>query len=267
MSDQHHPRRRFGQNFLRDEQVIQHIVNAAHITAKDTVVEIGPGQGALTRYLLDQCKNLIVIELDRDLASSLRQKYEGSSLQLIEADALKVDLSELAQQPYRLIGNLPYNISTPLLFHFFAHSTAWHDAHVMLQKEVAQRIAAAPGDSDYSRLSVMTRFYASTEIVFEVPPEAFYPAPKVTSSVVRLIPRQSVLTTPQAQQQFSELVKACFAQRRKTLANNLKGIIPREAISEAGIDPGCRAQTLDVDSFVRLLQVQNQGQEIIKNAD
>lgn len=267
MTGQHHPRRRFGQNFLRDDQVIQRIVSAAHIGVDDTVVEIGPGQGALTRYLLSRCKNLIAIELDRDLASRLRQQYAADSLQLLEADALKVNLSELVLQPYRLMGNLPYNISTPLLFHFFAHLNAWKDAHVMLQKEVAQRITAVPGHSEYSRLSVMTRFYADAEILFDVPPEAFYPAPKVTSSIVRLVPRQPILTTPQKQQQFSELVKACFAQRRKTLANNLKGIISRESISQAGIDPGYRAQVLDVDSFVRLLKVQHQDSSATRNAD
>ncbi len=252
MGNQHRPRRRFGQNFLRDGSVIQRIVSAAGIQPDDTVVEIGPGQGALTSQLLPVCRQLLAIELDRDLAAALRRQF-GERLELIEQDALRVNLNELPGQPYRLIGNLPYNISTPLLFHFFEHASAWQDAHIMLQKEVAQRICAPVGDKEYSRLTVMTQFFAVAQILFDVPPEAFYPAPKVTSSIVRLTPRQLPVSEPDRQQAFAGLVKAAFAQRRKTLANNLKGIISREAISEAGIDPRRRAQTLSVEDFINLL--------------
>lgn len=254
MSGIHRARRRFGQNFLRDGRVIQRIINATNIMPQDTVVEIGPGQGALTGLLLPLCGRMIAIELDRDLAAVLRQRYADDGLELIQQDALQVDLSALSTQPFRLLGNLPYNISTPLLFHFFAHLGAWRDAHIMLQKEVAERITAPPGDSGYSRLSVMSQFYARAEVLFDVPPEAFEPAPKVTSSIVRLTPVEPPLSDAQQQRQFAELVKAAFAQRRKTLANNLKGRLDRGAISRAGIDPGCRAQTLAVADFVRLLQ-------------
>ncbi len=255
----HQPRRRFGQNFLRDQRIIQQIISSAGIQPDDTVVEIGPGEGALTRHLLLQCQRLIVIELDRDLAARLRRQYAGDQLEVIEQDALQADLSALTAQPYRLLGNLPYNISTPLLFHFFDHIGAWQDAHIMLQKEVAVRMTAAVGSSEYSRLTVMTGLYVDAEIVFDVPPEAFYPAPKVTSSIVRLRPSDNPLPGPGWRRSFSELVKTAFAQRRKTLANNFKGVLDRELIERADIDPGRRAQTLSVSDFKRLLQIQREG--------
>ncbi len=258
MAGQHQARRRFGQNFLQDDRVIQQIIAVTGVLPNDTVVEIGPGQGALTRELIPLCQRLIVIELDRDLAATLRTEL-GNQLQLIEDDALRVDLSDLADQGYRLLGNLPYNISTPLLFHFFAHLSAWRDAHVMLQKEVAQRITAPVGSSNYSRLTVMTQFYVNAELLLEVPPESFYPAPKVTSAVVRLTPRQLLLEQPLQQQEFAALVKTAFAQRRKTLANNLRGVLTRAAIEQAGIDPGRRPQTLSVEDFVSLLNVKHAG--------
>lgn len=257
MSTKHQPRRRFGQNFLRDIRVIQNIVRTANIQSNDTVVEIGPGQGALTEQLLPHCQQLVVIELDRDLAPQLRQRYAADNFELIEADALKVDLSGIGGQPYRLLGNLPYNISTPLLFHFFAHPKAWQDAHIMLQKEVALRITAEVGTSNYSRLSVMTQFYAQAELLFDVAPESFYPVPKVTSSIVRLVPVEPLLSQLDAQLAFTELVKTGFSQRRKTLSNNLKGILSRDEIIAAGIDPGQRPQTLSVEDFVRLLKQLN----------
>lgn len=253
MSTPHRARKRFGQNFLIDQGVIDRIMLALRPQPHELLVEIGPGHGALTESLLDAGVNLIVIELDRDLAAALKQRHAGKQqLQLIQADALKVDLSALSEQPFRLIGNLPYNISSPLLFHFVAHHGAWTDAHLMLQHEVAERLAACPGDSSYSRLSVVLSLYASTKCLFAVPPTAFRPQPKVVSSVVQLLPRQPELADADNQQLFSRFVQQAFGQRRKTLANNLRGWLDRDVISALNIDPGLRPQQLGLAQYLQL---------------
>jgi 16S rRNA (adenine1518-N6/adenine1519-N6)-dimethyltransferase len=259
----HRARKRFGQNFLIDQTIIDRIVHAVRPTADELLVEIGPGRGALTAELLQQANALIVIELDRDLAAALQQRYaDQHSLQIIQADALKVDLSALATSRFRLVGNLPYNISSPLLFHFAAHREAWTDAHLMLQKEVAERLAANPGDSCFSRLSVMMSMYATTEVLFDVPPQAFVPQPKVLSSIVRLQPRQPEITAVDEQQAFARFVQRCFAQRRKTLANNLRGMLERAQINAAGIDPGWRPQQLGLQDYLQLFALYQQQQPI-----
>lgn len=253
MDTAHRARKRFGQNFLVDQNVVDRIVLSLRLQPQQRLVEIGPGHGALTEALLDAGCDLLVIELDRDLAAALQRRHVGNPrLQIIQADALKVDLSALDEQPFRLIGNLPYNISSPLLFHFADHHGAWTDAHLMLQREVAERLAANPGDSSYSRLSVMMSLYAHTELLFEVPAQAFSPQPKVVSGVVRLTSRQPELQLADARQNFSEFVRSAFAQRRKTLANNLRGRLDRDAIMALDIDPGARPQQLDLDQFLRL---------------
>ncbi len=249
----HRARKRFGQNFLLDQTVIDAILQALRPQPDDVLVEIGPGHGALTQGLLDVGAELIVIELDRDLAAALRQRHAANQrLQIIQADALQVDLAALSSRPFRLIGNLPYNISSPLLFHFAAHPGTWIDAHLMLQREVAQRLAASPGDSSYSRLSVMMSLYARTELLFDVQPQAFSPQPKVVSSVVRWLPRQPELADAGSRQLFSRFVQQAFGQRRKTLANNLRGWLDRDTIRALDIDPGMRPQQLGLPHYLRL---------------
>jgi len=253
MSAAHRARKRFGQNFLVDQRVIDRIIQALRPQPHELLVEIGPGHGALTEALLEAGTELIVIELDRDLAAALQQRHAGSErLQIIQADALKVDLSALSDKPFRLIGNLPYNISSPLLFHFADHQGAWIDAHLMLQREVAERLAASPGDSSYSRLSVMMSLYAATESLFDVSAEAFQPQPKVVSSIVRLQPRQPEIAATDTRQAFSRFVRQAFGQRRKTLANNLRGWLDRDAITALDIDPGTRPQQLGLAAYLRL---------------
>ena len=265
MNAQHRARKRFGQNFLIDHSIIDRIIQSLAPQTDELLVEIGPGHGALTEALLDVGADLIVIELDRDLAAALQQCHAGNRrLQIIQADALKVDLAALSEQPFRLIGNLPYNISSPLLFHFAAHLQAWSDAHLMLQREVAERLAASPGDSSYSRLSVMLSLYARTELLFDVPPAAFSPQPKVISSVVCLRPRRPELADDYNRQAFSRFVQQAFGQRRKTLANNLRGWLHRDVIAALGIDPGIRPQQLGLAQYLQLFtawqaQAQSRG--------
>jgi 16S rRNA (adenine1518-N6/adenine1519-N6)-dimethyltransferase len=256
MSGPHRARKRFGQNFLVDQRVIDRIIQTLRPQPDELLVEIGPGHGALTEALLELGAELIVIELDRDLAAALQQRHAGSErLQIIQADALKVDLSALAEKPFRLIGNLPYNISSPLLFHFAEHQGSCVDAHLMLQREVAVRLAASPGDSSFSRLSVMMSLYAVTESLFDVPAEAFQPQPKVVSSIVRLQPRQPEIADNESRRAFSRFVQQAFGQRRKTLANNLRGWLDREAITALDIDPGIRPQQLGLAEYLRLFDV------------
>ena len=215
----HIARKRFGQHFLVDRAVIEDIVDAIDPRAGQAVVEIGPGLGAMTGPLLARCQALTVIELDRDLAARLRQQER---LHVIEADVLKVDFQALAAaagQPLRVVGNLPYNISTPILFHLLEAAKGVRDQHFMLQREVVQRMAAAPGNKDYGRLSVMLQWRYAIESVLEVPPEAFDPPPRVHSAVVRMTPLQH--TEAVAPALLSEIVSCAFSQRRKLLRHTL----------------------------------------------
>ncbi|WP_297527726.1 16S rRNA (adenine(1518)-N(6)/adenine(1519)-N(6))-dimethyltransferase RsmA [Thiohalobacter sp.] len=249
----HRPRKRFGQNFLHDARIIERIVAAIDPQPGDHLVEIGPGQGALTFPLLERAGELDVIELDRDLAAWLRaQDTGGRPLRVHEQDALKTAFCALAEPPLRVVGNLPYNISTPLLFHLIGQSHCIRDMHFMLQKEVVTRMAAAPGSGDYGRLSVMVQWHCRVEPLFLVRPGAFNPPPKVDSAVVRLVPHARPPVELADPALFEQVVKAAFAQRRKTLRNSLRGLVETGAFEEAGIDPGARAETLSLAQFATL---------------
>jgi len=248
---QHLPRKRFGQNFLVDDNITGKIVHAIRPQPDDRLVEIGPGRGALTYPLLEQLDQLHVIEIDRDLCA----KFEQTPKLVVHcADVLKFDFATLStDSPIRVVGNLPYNISTPLLFHLFRYCDHVIDMHFMLQKEVVDRLVAAPHSKSYGRLSVMTQYYADVQKLFEVAPGAFYPAPKVTSAVIRLVPRRYRELPVEHENRLAQLVQQAFSQRRKTLRNNMKPLMSDEAIRSCGIDPSVRAETLTLMEFIRLL--------------
>ncbi len=250
----HIARKRFGQNFLADTTVIERIVRAIAPQAGDRLVEIGPGLGALTHALLAHLPQMIAIELDRDLAARLRVEtlVEGK-LQLIEGNALKFDFRTLAaDQALRIVGNLPYNISTALIFHLLAQADIIADMHFMLQKEVVERMAAAPGDSAYGRLSVMVQVRCQVDPLFIVPASAFRPAPKVESAIVRLRPYTLSPWPAHDPARLLSLVTQAFGQRRKTLRNALREHVDAKTLDSLGIDPGARPETLSVADYVRL---------------
>ncbi|HET8870512.1 MAG TPA: 16S rRNA (adenine(1518)-N(6)/adenine(1519)-N(6))-dimethyltransferase RsmA [Aquabacterium sp.] len=248
----HVARKRFGQNFLNDSGVIDEIVRAIHPQPGEQLIEIGPGLGALTNPVVALCQHLTVIELDRDLAARLRKRAE---LTVIESDVLKVDfraLSEERSAKLRVIGNLPYNISSPILFHLLPCADRIVDQHFMLQKEVVERMVAAPGGKDYGRLSVMLQWRYDMELVVDVPPESFTPPPKVDSAVVRMVP----LTTPPAVDPavLGELVAVAFSQRRKILRNTLGKWIEDKGL-EADFDLQRRAEEVPVSDYLQLAQL------------
>jgi 16S rRNA (adenine1518-N6/adenine1519-N6)-dimethyltransferase len=252
---QHRARKRFGQNFLHDPGVIQRIVSAIAPQPGQRLVEIGPGQGALTRHLLEAAGTLDAVELDRDLVGHLVQDCAGlGGLNVISADALRFDFCSLAgaDQRLRLVGNLPYNISTPLLFHLVGQKHCIEDMHFMLQKEVVERMAAEPGSKTYGRLSVMLQVQCEVIPLFDIGPGAFRPAPKVISSLVRLLPWAEPPHAIADPQGFARLVNQAFSQRRKTLRNSLREWLTPERMQQLGIDPGQRPERLDVADFVRL---------------
>jgi 16S rRNA (adenine1518-N6/adenine1519-N6)-dimethyltransferase len=256
MSDEplrHRARRRFGQNFLHDARIIDRIADAIDPRPGQIVVEIGPGQAALTRALIARAGHITAIEIDRDLAAWLRQEFTADELTLIEADALTVDWQAMAGNgPLRVVGNLPYNISTPLLFALAPAAESVTDQHFMLQKEVVERMVAPPGSKTYGRLSVMLQYRYTMARLFDVPRGAFNPPPKVTSSIVRMVPRSIEELLPVNAESFARVVAAAFGQRRKTLRNALATLLDTTAIAAADVDPGARAETLDVAAFVRL---------------
>lgn len=251
----HRPRKRFGQHFLHDRNIIHKMLLAIQAHPGDFLVEIGPGLGALTLPLLEQCGRLTAVELDRDLIAPLAERAAGKGeLRVIQADALATDLRALPPPgiKVRLVGNLPYNISTPLLFHFLEQAEAIHDMHFLLQKEVVQRMSAAPGGKEYGRLTVMLAARCRVEPLFRVSAGAFTPPPKVESAFVRLTPyaqRPFEISDPE---RFSTLVRQAFSQRRKTLRNALRGLLDETAIRNAGLDPGARPETLHAREFARL---------------
>ncbi len=241
-------RKRFGQNFLHDNNVINKIIDSISPKTTDTVFEIGPGHGALTSLLANASEDLTVVEIDRDLAENIRRLYP--QINLVVSDILKYDFDTWQPvQPARVVGNLPYNISTPLLFRLFTTLNKIKDMHFMLQLEVVNRLAAAPSSSDYGRLSIMSQYYCDIEKLFEVPPTAFVPAPKVTSAIVRLVPKQNPVRATD-EKLFSEIVTAAFGQRRKTIRNSLKPFMDSEMLQEAGIDPGIRPEKVSLEQFV-----------------
>jgi len=239
----HQAKKRFGQNFLVDEQIIADIVRAIRPDANDNMVEIGPGLGALTRPLLSHLNTLHVIEIDRDIIARLKADYPQNKIVIHEGDALKFDIAELSA-PLRIVGNLPYNISSPLLFHFADYAAHITDMHFMLQNEVVERMVAAPSTPEYGRLSVMLQYRFYMEKLLDVPPESFRPAPKVDSAIVRMIPMSPKDIPVEDEKLFAELVKAAFGQRRKTLRNTLRNYLTEADFAQLGIDAQLRAENL-----------------------
>lgn len=252
---QHKARKRFGQNFLIDHGIIRDIVRAVHPHKDDQIVEIGPGKGAITQLLADSCDNISVIELDRDLVPWLKVKFEKHpNFQLFQADALQFDFAQLISndRPLRIVGNLPYNISTPLIFHLLTYSTQVRDMHFMLQKEVVKRMAAKPGDSAYGRLGIMVQYYCAVENLFEVPPTAFDPAPKVDSAIVRLVPHAQLPFVANNIKTLETLVNVAFQQRRKTLRNSLKQLLTLEQLESLPVDMTLRPEDISLQEYVAI---------------
>jgi 16S rRNA (adenine1518-N6/adenine1519-N6)-dimethyltransferase len=247
---QHLPRRRFGQNFLTDRSVIDRIVAAIAPRPGDLVVEIGPGLGALTGPMLGLLDRLHVVEIDRDIVARLEREFPRDRLIVHSGDALEFDFAPLGSQ-LRLVGNLPYNISTPLLFHIADQASVVRDGHFMLQKEVVDRMVAEPGGGEYGRLSVALQYRFAIEKLFEVPPESFRPAPKVQSAVVRMSPHHPLPYPARDEALMADLVRRAFTQRRKTLRNALAPYLSAAELGDLGIDPGARPETLDVAAWVR----------------
>ena len=249
----HRARKRFGQNFLHDQHWIGRIVRSIDAKPEDAIIEIGPGQAALTREIIACAGHETAVEIDRDLAAFLRTQFAPEALTLIEADALTLDWATVLEgKRLRIIGNLPYNISSPLLFTLMKGAHRVIDQHFMLQKEVVDRMTAEPGSKTYGRLSVMLQYRYVMHKLFDVPPGAFVPPPKVTSSIVRMIPRP-VESLPEVDLEvFGEIVAAAFQQRRKTLRNAVSAFLTEDEIRAAGIEPTLRAEALDVNAFVAL---------------
>lgn len=257
----HRARKRFGQNFLIDEHIIDRIVDAVHPQASDHLVEIGPGQGAITGRLLTSGCTLDAIELDRDLVPVLLAAHGlKPEFNLHSFDALKFDYQGLVNndKPLRVVGNLPYNISTPLIFKLLENRHLITDMHFMLQKEVVARLAASPGSKAWGKLGIMAQYHCAVTDLFDVPPEAFSPRPKVQSAIVRLVPHTKPIAANCNEKWLSKVVQAAFAQRRKTLRNNLKHLLSDDALIALDIDPGARAETLDLQQFIALSQAAEQ---------
>ncbi len=261
----HKARKRFGQNFLHDPNVIERIIISISASHDEHLVEIGPGKGALTEHLVTDAGKLDVIELDRDLIPILQERFSKyEQFTIYNTDALKFsfaslcrdEVSDLKMDKLRLVGNLPYNISTPLIFHLLDNIAVVQDMHFMLQKEVVERLTAQPNTKAYGRLSILVQYLCHAEQLFIVPPGAFNPVPKVESAIVRLTPKTHGQDEHKlcnaSPENLSFIAKAAFAQRRKTLRNNLKTVLSAQYIEQCGIDPGRRAETLTINEFVSL---------------
>ena len=245
----HIPRKRFAQHFLTDQAVIADIVAAIRPQAGDAMVEIGPGLGALTTPLTAALPHLHVIEIDRDIIARLRRAYPPERVSVHAGDVLEFDFSKLPSE-LRVVGNLPYNISTPLLFHLAQYAARIKDMHFMLQKEVVERMVASPGGGDYGRLSVMLQYRFDMELLLEVAPAAFSPPPRVDSAVVRMWPRPQAQLKAASEAGLAQVVRRAFAQRRKTLRNSLAGLLESGDYAALRIAPGLRAENLAVADFV-----------------
>jgi 16S rRNA (adenine1518-N6/adenine1519-N6)-dimethyltransferase len=261
LSTQHKPRKRFGQNFLTDQQVIGQIVAAINPSAEDNLIEIGPGMAAITEHLVKLCPSMTLVELDRDLVEFLEQKLANyNSVSIINCDALKTDFSQFYRgEKMRLVGNLPYNISTPLLFHLLDAREKIRDMHFMLQREVVDRLSAAPGQKSYGRLSVMIQYHCRVMPLIPVPPTSFNPAPKVQSAVVRLTPYKEVPYRADNLNLLSQIVSLCFQQRRKTLKNCLSNFADYLSSDSISVDLTKRPEQLSVKDFVTLTNCINQN--------
>lgn len=250
---EHRAKKRFGQHFLHDQNIIHRIITAIDPKRHQTIIEIGPGKGALTFPLLEHLDTLHVLELDRDLAQALSKKYAAKKNIVVHCvDALSYDFREISNQHLHIVGNLPYNISTPLIFHLLRYHHSIDDMVFMLQEEVVDRICATPGNKDYGRLSVMVQAHCHAEKLFTVNPDAFSPPPKVMSAIIKLKPGDRFLKEINDPPGFAHIVKLAFSQRRKTLRNCLKGALEKNQIIDLGIVPGARAETLSVDDFIQL---------------
>lgn len=251
---EHRARKRFGQNFLTDAAIIDRIVRSIKPKSDDHIIEIGPGKGAITGPLLSLCENLQVVEIDKDLVPILLAQFAHySRFKIYREDALTFNFGEVVKdKPLRIIGNLPYNISTPLIFHLLGFQTHIQDMYFMLQKEVVERLAAAPGDRHYGRLSVMVQYYCQVEYAFGVAPECFSPRPKVDSAIVQIIPFDKPACPADNVDAFSQLVNLAFQQRRKTLRNTLKQVLSTAQIDALAMDTSIRPEQLSVKAFVDL---------------
>jgi 16S rRNA (adenine1518-N6/adenine1519-N6)-dimethyltransferase len=250
----HKAKKSFGQNFLVDQNIIADIIRAIHPEANDNMVEIGPGLGALTRPLLKLLNTLHVVEIDRDIIARLKTDYPQDKIVIHEGDALKFDFATLAA-PLRIVGNLPYNISSPLLFHFSDYAARITDMHFMLQNEVVERMVADPSTPEFGRLSVMLQYRFYMEKLIDVPPQSFRPAPKVDSAIVRMIPIPADKIIVQDEALFAKVVSTAFGQRRKTLRNTLKPLMTESDIESLGIDPQLRAENLGVAEFASITKL------------
>jgi 16S rRNA (adenine1518-N6/adenine1519-N6)-dimethyltransferase len=249
----HIPRKRFGQNFLTDQVVLHNIIRAIDPQPDDAMVEIGPGLAAMTSLLLQSLKQLHVVELDRDLVARLQKQFDSSRLIVHSADALQFDFASIPVPPgkkLRVVGNLPYNISSPLLFHLAQIAPQVEDQHFMLQKEVVERMVAEPGSKTYGRLSVMLQWRYHMELMFVVPPEAFDPPPQVDSAIVRMIPLAQPLACDQGA--LERVVLKAFSQRRKVLRNCVAGMFTENDLIDAGVDPQARPEAVPMEQFVAL---------------
>ena len=251
----HLPKKRFGQNFLHDASVLHSIITAIQPAPNDLMVEIGPGKGAMTAHLLAYLNQLHVVELDRDLITILEKSFSGKALMIHAGDALQFDFAHLCtdQRKLRIVGNLPYNLSTPLLFHLAQYAPAVVDQHFMLQKEVVERMVATPGGRDYGRLSVMLQWRYQMQQLFVVPPQAFDPAPKVDSAIVRMIPIEHPLNCQP--QYLEQVVTTAFSQRRKVIRNSLADLFSEDQLIAAGINPQARPETIPLEGFVQLARM------------
>lgn len=252
----HIPRKRFGQNFLTDQLVLSQIIRSINPQAGDTMVEIGPGLAAMTRLLLEGVPQMHVVELDRDLVARLKKSFSPEKLVVHEGDALKFDFSSIPVpegQKLRVVGNLPYNISSPLLFRLAEIAPLVQDQHFMLQKEVVERMVATPGSKAYGRLSVMLQWRYHMDLLFIVPPEAFDPPPKVDSAIVRMIPKAEMLACEQ--KNLEAVVTKAFSQRRKVVRNCVAGMFTEQQLIDAGIDPQVRPETIALEQYVNLARL------------
>ncbi|MBC3861014.1 16S rRNA (adenine(1518)-N(6)/adenine(1519)-N(6))-dimethyltransferase RsmA [Undibacterium jejuense] len=252
----HIPRKRFGQNFLTDQLVLSQIIRAINPRAGETMVEIGPGLAAMTSLLLEGLPQMHVVELDRDLVTRLKKNFPADKLIIHEGDALKFDFNTIPVpegKKLRVVGNLPYNISSPLLFHLTEIANQVEDQHFMLQKEVVERMVAPPGSKTYGRLSVMLQWRYEMDLLFVVPPESFDPPPKVDSAIVRMIPKKETL--PCDQKSLEAVVTKAFSQRRKVVRNCVAGMFTEQQLIDAGVDPQARPETIPLEQYVNLARI------------
>lgn len=247
----HIAKKKFGQNFLIDQGIIQSLINAINPQTDDLMVEIGPGLGALTKPLMAQLRHLHVVEIDRDIIQWMQKTYQADKISIHNSDVLKFDFSKF-DEPLRVVGNLPYNISSPILFHLLEQLDHITDMHFMLQKEVVERMVARPSTPEYGRLSVMLQYKLKMEYLLTVPPEAFDPAPKVESAFVRCMPHQTLPYQANDEALFGQIVQAAFSQRRKTIRNTLKNFLNDEDFTQIKIGSQLRAENLSVEDYVTI---------------